>query len=169
MLTEDSWVDVPSHQRRRHWEVVRRLDLERATDDVLAMTRQIRACRCTNGWRPCRAIDTAEAEQDVWELIYLLVDQEVYTDMLLWALERAATGQWRIPSGNEHNGVTTRDVALRVLDLEHERGYSRAVEERAAVSDASCCWDEGLVRPADQPSQLQAGYPSSRPANYPTS
>jgi hypothetical protein len=106
-------------------------------------------------------MDTAAAEQDVWELIYLLVDQEVYTDMLLWALEQAATGQWRVPSAKEHNGVTTQDVALRVLDLEHERGYTRAVEERAAVGDASCCWDKGLVRPAGQPSQLQASYPTS--------
>jgi hypothetical protein len=114
-------------------------------------------------------MENTEAEQDIWELSFLLVYQEVYTDMLLWALERAATGQWRIPSANEHNGVTTRDVTLRVLDLEHERGYTRAVKERAAVSYASCCWDEGLVRPAEQPSQLQPGYPSSRPAGYPTS
>jgi hypothetical protein len=38
-------------------------------------------------------MEVAAAEQDVYELIYLLVDQEVYTDMLLWALDRAATGQ----------------------------------------------------------------------------
>ncbi len=146
-LSDDSWVGVPSRQRRRHWEVVRRLVLERATDDVLAVTRRIRACRRTNGWRPCRGMEVAAAEQDVYELIYLLVDQEVYTDMLLWALDRAATGQWRVPSVNEHNGLTTRDVALRLLDLETERGYIRAVEERAAVRDASCCWEEGLQGP----------------------
>jgi hypothetical protein len=43
--------------------------------------------------------------------------------------------------------VTTQDVALCLLELETERGYTRAVEERAAVGDASCCWDEGLVGP----------------------
>jgi hypothetical protein len=67
--------------------------------------------------------------------------------MLLWALKRAATVQWDVPSANEHNSVTTWDVALHLLDLEHERGYMRAVEERAAVGDESCCWDEELVRP----------------------
>ncbi len=29
------------------------------------------------------------------DLLYLLVDQEVHTDMLLLVMERAATGQWR--------------------------------------------------------------------------
>jgi hypothetical protein len=147
MLTDDSWVGVPSRQRSRHWEVVRRLVLERATDDVLAVMRWIRACRRTIGWCLCQAMEVAGAEQDVYEIIYLLVDQEVYTDMLLWALDRAATGKWSVPSTNEHNGVTTWDVALRLLELETERGYTRAVEERAAVGDASCCWDEGLVGP----------------------
>jgi hypothetical protein len=106
-------------------------------------------------------MDTAAAEQDVWELIYLLVDQKVYTDMLLWALKRAATGQWRIPSANEHNGVTTQDMALRVLDLEHERGYTQAVEARAAVGDASCCWDKGLVRSAGPGSGAREGLHAS--------
>jgi hypothetical protein len=129
---------VPSRQRRRHWEVVRRLVLERATDDVLAVMPRIRACR---------AMEVAATEQDVFEMIYLLVDQEVYTDMLLWALDRAATGQWRVLSANEHNGITTREVALRLLELEIERGYTRKIEERAAVGDVSCCWDEGLVGP----------------------
>ncbi len=59
---------MPSRQRCRHWEVVRRLVLERATDDVLAVTRRIHACR---------AMEVAATEQDVFEMIYLLVDQEV--------------------------------------------------------------------------------------------
>jgi hypothetical protein len=96
-LTDDFWVGVPSRQCRRHWEVVRRLVLERTTDDVLAVTRRIRACQRTNGWRPCRAMEVAGAEQDVYEIIYLLVDQEVYTDMLLWALDWAATGSVACP------------------------------------------------------------------------
>jgi hypothetical protein len=146
-LSTHSWVGVPSRQHRRHWKVVRWLVLDGATDDVLAVTRRIRACRRTNGWRPRRAMEVAAAEQNVYELIYLLVDQEVYTDMLLWALDRAATGQWRVPSINEHNSLTMRDVALRLLDLETERGYTRAFEERVAVGDASCCWEEGLQGP----------------------
>jgi hypothetical protein len=106
-------------------------------------------------------MEAAEAEQDVYELIYLLVDQEVYIDMLLWALDRAATGQWRVPSASEHNGVTMRDVALR-LELETERGYTRAVEERAAVGDASCCWDEGLLGPTPSVSVRSGSTTSAR-------
>jgi hypothetical protein len=102
-------------------------------DDVLAMMPQIRACRCTNGWRPCRAMENTEAEQDIWELSFLLVYQEVYTDMLLWALERAATGQWRIPSANEHNGVTTRDVTLRVR-IWSTRGATRELSRSGQLS-----------------------------------
>ena len=93
--------------------------LERATDDVLAVTRRIRACR---------AMEVAATEQDVFDMIYLLVGQEVYTDMLLWALDRAATGQWRVLSANEHNGITTREVALRLLELEIERGYTEVLK-----------------------------------------
>jgi hypothetical protein len=108
-LTDDSWVGVPSRQRRCHWEVVRWLVLKRATDDMLAVTRRIRTCRRTNGWRPCRAMEVAGAEQDVYEIIYLLVDQEVYTDMLLWALDRVATGQWRDNAGRSSAPPGTGD------------------------------------------------------------
>ncbi len=43
-------------------------------------------------------------------------------------LERAATGQWRVPSRNFANGVSTRDVALRFIALEVNRGYTHALE-----------------------------------------
>jgi hypothetical protein len=68
MLIDDPWVGVPSRQRHCHWEVVRQLVLERATDDVLAVTRRISACRHMNGWRPCRATEIAAAEQDVFRV-----------------------------------------------------------------------------------------------------
>jgi hypothetical protein len=51
------------------------------------------------------------------QYMYPLVDQEVYTDMLLWALDRAATGLWRVPSQNISNRTTTRDVAMCILAL----------------------------------------------------
>jgi hypothetical protein len=72
------------------------------------------------------------------------VEENVHSDMLLWALNRTAGGQWRLPS-NESNGITTRDVAERLPQLELERGYTKPVEEKAGIFDASCCWEEGIV------------------------
>jgi hypothetical protein len=77
--------------------------------------------------------------------MYLLLDVDVHCDTKLWALERAATGQWRVPSANSDNGITTRDVALRLLSLEHERGYTSPLEEKEWLRDAPCCWEEGMV------------------------
>ncbi len=65
--------------------------------------------------------------------------------MLLWALDRAGTGQWRVPSQNVSNGTTTHDVAMCILALKSESGYTRPVEELPLGADASCCWEEGMV------------------------
>jgi len=90
-------------------------------------------------------MELAAAEQDVREVMYLLLDAEVHSDMKMWAMERAASGQWRVPSANIHNGITTRNVALNLLSLDHERGYTSTVEEKDQLSDAPCCWEEGIV------------------------
>jgi hypothetical protein len=89
-------------------------------------------------------MELAEALQDVRELLYHLVEENVHSDMLLWALECAAGGPWRLPSNNESNGITTQDVTEHLLQLELERGYTKPVE-KAGISDASCCWEEGIV------------------------
>jgi hypothetical protein len=73
------------------------------------------------------------------------VDEDVHADMLMWALDRAVGGQWRFPSINDCNGVTTRDDAERLLHLEQERGYTKPVEEKAGLSASSCCREEGIV------------------------
>jgi hypothetical protein len=90
-------------------------------------------------------MELAAAQQDMRELMYLLLDINVHSDMKLWALERAVTGQWRVPSANTDNGTTTRDVALLLLGLEHERGYTGPLEEKERLLDAPCCWEEGMV------------------------
>jgi hypothetical protein len=46
--------------------------------------------------------------------------------MLLWALNRAATGLWRVPSQNISNRTITRDVAMCILALEFERDWLRS-------------------------------------------
>jgi hypothetical protein len=140
-LTKDSWVGVPS---RRHWEALRKMVLSRAVGEITVMLRRARHSRRANGWRPCSATELAAAEQGVREVMYLL-DAEVLSNMKMWAMERAASGQWRVPSANIHNGITTRDVALSLLSLDHERGYTSAVEEKDRLSDAPCCWEEGIV------------------------
>ncbi len=62
-LTEDSWVGVPSRQRRRLWEA---LVLGRAVDDVVAMVLpQVCHSRSAVGRRPCRVMELAAAQQDV--------------------------------------------------------------------------------------------------------
>ncbi len=81
----------------------------------------------------------ATAEADVRDLLYLFVEEEVFTDMLAWALERAATGQQRVPSRNFANSVSTWDVALHVLALEVNRGSTRTLEEQRHIADAPCC------------------------------
>ena len=144
-LTEDSWVGVPSRQRRLHWEALRGMVLARAVDDIITVLRRVRHSRRAVGWRPCRVMELAAAQQDVREIMYLLLDVNVHSDMKLWALERAATGQWRVPSANMDNGTSTRDVALLLLGLEHERGYSAPLEEKERLLDAPCCWEEGMV------------------------
>ncbi len=87
-------------------------------------------------------MELAAALQDVRELLYHLVEENVHSDMLLWALDCASGGQWRLPS-NESNSITTRDVAERLLQL--EPGYTKPLEEKAGISDASCCWEEGIA------------------------
>jgi hypothetical protein len=73
------------------------------------------------------------------------VDEYVHADMLMWVLDRAVGGQWRFLSIIDCNGVTTRDVAERLLHLEQVRGYIKPVEEKAVLSASSCCWEEGIV------------------------
>ncbi len=68
-ITEDTWVRVPSHQIRRHWEMTRRLVLEVATD----IFRRVRNSRRAAGCRPCWAMELDAALQDVRGLLYLLV------------------------------------------------------------------------------------------------
>jgi hypothetical protein len=145
LLTEDSWVNVPSHRHRRHWEVMRKVVMCRSIENIGAMLQRVRHSRRSCGWRPYRAIELAVALQDVRELLYHLVEKNVHSDMLLWTLDRAAGGQWRLPSNNESNGITTRDVAECPLQLELERGYTKPVEEKAGISDSSSCWEEGIV------------------------
>ncbi len=144
-LTEDSWVGVPSHRRRHHWEVMRKVVMCRSIENIGAMLQRVRHSRRACGWRPCREMELAAALQDVRELLYHLVEENVHSDMLLWALDRAAGGLWRLPSDNESNGSTTRDVAERLLQLELERGYTKPVEEKAGIADAPCGWEEGIV------------------------
>jgi hypothetical protein len=91
-LTEDSWVDVPSHRRRRHWEVMRKVVMCRSIENIGAMLQRVRHSRRACGWRPCREMELAAALQDVRELLYHLVEENVHSDMLLWALDRAAGG-----------------------------------------------------------------------------
>jgi hypothetical protein len=50
-----------------------------------------------------------------------------------------------VPSQIVSNRTTTRDVAMCILTLEFERGYTRPVEELPLGADASCCWEEGMV------------------------
>jgi hypothetical protein len=40
--------------------------------------------------------------------------------------------------------TTTRDVAMCILTLEFERGYTRPVEELPLGADGGC-WEEGMV------------------------
>jgi hypothetical protein len=68
-------------------------------------------------------MELAAALQDFCELLYHLVEENIHSDMLLWALDCAAGGQWRLPS-NQSNGITTPDVAECLLQLELERGYT---------------------------------------------
>jgi hypothetical protein len=70
LITEDSWVGVPSHQVRRHWEVTRRLVLEVATDDVRDILCRVWKSMRAAGWRPCRVMELDAALQDVRGLLY---------------------------------------------------------------------------------------------------
>jgi hypothetical protein len=115
----------------------------RSIENISAMLQRVRHSRRACGWRPCRAMELAQALQDVRELLYHLVEENVPSDMLLWALDRAEGGQWRLPSNNESNGITTPDVTERLLQLELECGYTMPVEEKAGIFDSSCCWEGG--------------------------
>jgi hypothetical protein len=50
---------------------------------------------------------------------------------------------------NSDNRITTRDVVLRLLSLEHKRGYTSPLEQKDQLLDAPCCWEEGMVGPPD--------------------
>jgi hypothetical protein len=105
-LAEDPWVGVPSRQRRRHWEVICQLMLEPAVSDVRRTLCRVRRARMAVDWRPDRKTTVAAAANNARALLYLLV--EMPTDMLIWALNRAADGDWFSPSQNFHEGVSTR-------------------------------------------------------------
>ena len=98
--------------------------LEVATDDVRDIFRRVRKSRRAAGWRPCWAMELDAALQDVRGLLYLLVEVGVPTPMKLWALTRAAEGIWATPSQNVYDGISTADVALRILGLENDRAYN---------------------------------------------
>ncbi len=51
-LTEDSWVGVPSRQRRRHWEALRGMVLARAVDDIITVLRRVRHSAVRSGGGP---------------------------------------------------------------------------------------------------------------------
>ncbi len=143
LITEDSWVGIPSHQVRRHWEVTRRLVLEVATDDVRDILLRVRKSRRAAGWRPCRVIELDAALQDVRGLLYLLVEVGVPTPMKLWALTRAAVGIWAAPSQNYYEGVSTTDVALGIRGWENDRAYNEAIPDIRRITESECCWLEG--------------------------
>ncbi len=66
--------------------------------------------------------------------------------MLTWALELAKTGQLRIASRNFANGLSTRDLALRILlGQEVDRGYTSTVKKQQRIADSPCCSEEGRV------------------------
>jgi hypothetical protein len=133
-LCDDPWVGKPSRQRRRHWEVLRRLVLEWAHNEVRMNLCRLRHMRRACGWLPHREMEVAAARSDALAFLHLLVECSVHTDMLLWAIQRAANGDWEVSSENFHGEISTWDVALRIRELEVERGFTRAVREAKEVS-----------------------------------
>jgi hypothetical protein len=74
LLTEDSWVGVPFHRCRHHWEVMRKVVMCCSIENIGTMLQRVRhSCRAC-GWRPCRAMELAAALQDARELLYHLVE-----------------------------------------------------------------------------------------------
>jgi hypothetical protein len=142
-ITEDSWVGVPSHQIRYHWEVTQRLVLEVVTDDVGNIFRRVRKSSRAAGWRPCRAMEQDAVLQDVRELLYLMVEVGVPTPMKLWALTRAAEGIWATPGQNVYDDISTADVALHIHRLENDLAYNEAVPDIKRIMESECCWLEG--------------------------
>ena len=138
-LCEDPWIGEPSRQRRQHWEVTRRLVFEPASSEVRALLRRMRRAA---GWRPHCQMEIAAARYDALALLYTLVDSGVPTDMKRWALQRAVDGIWEVPSQNFYGDISTREVALKIRDLEAERGFVRAVMEVKEVADAEETWAE---------------------------
>jgi hypothetical protein len=63
--------------------------------------------------------------------------------MKLWALTRAAEGDWACPSQNYYNGTSTADVTIRIRELENNRGYNKVVPDIKRISKSECCWVEG--------------------------
>jgi hypothetical protein len=141
-LCEDPWIGELSRQRRQHWEVTRRLVFEPASSEVRALLRHLRRMRRTAGWRPHRQMEIAAARYDALALLYVLVDSGVLTDMKRWALQRAVDWIWEVPSQNFYGDISTHEVALKIRDLEAERGFIRAVMEAKEVADAEETWAE---------------------------
>jgi hypothetical protein len=74
MLTNDPWMGVPSQQRRRHWEIFRRLVLEPGSGDIRTIFRRLRRIRRAAGWRLDWATKNAAACSDVLALLYALLE-----------------------------------------------------------------------------------------------
>jgi hypothetical protein len=86
----------------------------------------------------------------------LLVDLGVPTLMKVWALSKAAQGEWQEPSQNFHDGVSTAEVTVEIRRYENQRSYNQAVPDLKHVQEAECCWAEGyqLVEFNEETEQL---------------
>ncbi len=69
------------------------------------------------GWRPDKATEVAAASSDELALLHMLLEFSAPTDMLLWALKRAADAEWLIPSQNLHKGFLTHNISARINGL----------------------------------------------------
>jgi hypothetical protein len=146
MLCDNPWVGEPSRQRRRHWEVLRCLVLERVHSQVLMILCRLRRVRRACSWLPNREMVLAAARSDTLAFLHLLVECSIHTDMLLWASQQAADGDCEVPSENYHGEVSTRNMALRIRNREVERGFMRAVREAKEVSElAEEAWAEASL------------------------
>jgi hypothetical protein len=82
-------------------------------------------------------MEIAAARCDALALLYMLADTGVPPACRL-ALQSAVSGTWDSPSQN----FSIRERAVKIRDLETERGFTRGVKESEEVSQAEETWAE---------------------------
>lgn len=88
---------------------------------------RVRRSRCSHGWLPSSRRYLELAKEDVNLFLAALGRFQVPADMKVRSLRRAKEGRWDDLPGLFHSGVSSKDLALSLKEVEVQRGLALGV------------------------------------------